>query len=91
MLKEKKNSIIDMVRQIFSTYEVFHGEPVSPPTEIVKNIIRVILSVCPECFHLKMKVTNKDICDQVLDRVVERMYKIAEKELKKRKEIEYIS
>ena len=91
MLKDKKNPIVEMVRQIFRAYEIFYGEPASPPTEIIKKTIRIIIQVCPESMHMRLKISNKDVCDQVLDRVVERMYKIAEKELIKGKDIKYIS
>lgn len=91
MLKNKKTLIVAMVNLIFGAYEVFHGEPASPPIDIVKKTIRIIIEVCPESIHLRLKTSSKDVADQVLDRVVEKIYKVAERELIKRKAITYIS
>lgn len=88
MLKRKK-AIVSLVTFIFRTYEVFYGEPSAPPIEIVKKIIRIIVEVSPESTHLRLRAGA--LHDQVIDRVVERLYKIAEKELRKEKIIEYIS
>ena len=88
MLKEKKSSIVMMVRFIFRTYEIFHGEPSAPPVEIIKQIIKVIVEISPMSVHLRMKCPG--LCNQVLDRVVEKIYRLAEKELKEKGEISYI-
>lgn len=91
MMKDKKNPIVTMVRMIFRAYEVFHGKPAFPPIDIVKKTIRIIIEVCPESMHLRLKTSSKDVADQVLDRVVEKIYKVAERELVERKDITYIS
>ena len=78
-----------MVRFIFKTYEIFHGEPSAPPVDIIKKIIKVIVEVSPKAVRLRVKYPP--LCDQVLDRVVEKIYRLAEKELEERKEISYIS
>jgi len=92
MLKNKKKPIAVMVNLIFGAYETFHGRPASPPPEITKKIIRIIIELCPESMHMRLKIHSKDVCDQVFDRVVERIYRIAEKELKTERYIEkYIS
>lgn len=89
MLKEKKGAIVEMVRFIFRTYEIFYGEPSAPPVDIIKKIIKVIVEISPESVFLCVKYP--DLRDQVLDRVVEKIYRFAEKELKEREEIGYIS
>ena len=89
MLKEKKGSIVKMVLFIFKTYEIFHGEPSAPPVDIIKKIIKVIVEISPKAVHLRVKYPG--LCGQVLDRVVEKIYRLAEKELQERKEISYIS
>ena len=89
MLKEKKGAIVEMVRFIFRTYEIFYGEPSAPPVDIIKKIIKVIVEISPKSVSLRVKYP--DLRDQVLDRVVEKIYRLAEKELKERKEISYIS
>lgn len=91
MLKDKKNPIVAMVRLIVRAYEVFHGESASPPIDIVKKTIRIIIEVCPEYLHMRLKTSSKDVSDQVIDRVVEKIYKIAERELVKDESIKYIS
>ena len=88
MLKRKK-AIVSLVTFIFRTYEVFYGEPSAPPIEIVKKIIRIILEVSPQSTHLRLSASN--LHDQVIDRVVERLYKIAEGEIRKSKIVDYVS
>lgn len=90
MLKEKKDSIVSMVRLAFRTYEVFYGEGASPPGNIIRKIIRIIIEVSPEAIHLGLS-TRDDIYDKVVERVVEKIYKIAENELLRRKEINYVA
>lgn len=89
MLKEKKSAIVKMVLFIFKTYEIFHGEPSGPPVDVVKKIVRVIVEISPKSIHLIVKYPK--LSNQVLDRVVEKIYRIAEKELKKGEKISYIS
>jgi len=79
-----------MVRSIFAAYEQFYGKPSSPPIDIIKRVIRTIIEISPEALNLLLD-KDADICGKVLDRVVERIYKTAENELLKQKEIEYIS
>ena len=89
MLKEKKGPIIETVRFIFRTYEVFHGKPESPPTDIIKAMIKVLISILPQSVRLSLRYPK--FHDQVLSRVVEKIYRLAEKELREREEIKYIS
>jgi len=90
MMKNKKESIVSMVRLIYRAYEVFYGAPSSPPIDIIKKIIMIFIEISPEYVWLRLNVPA-DVAEQVLNRVIEKVYKIAEAELIKRKELDYIS
>lgn len=88
MLKEKESEIIEMVRHILRAYECFYGEPNAPTPDIIKKIIKTILEVSPEGMRLQIKYS--EVSDKVINRVVEKIYYIAVKELKGKGDIKYI-
>lgn len=91
MLKVKKKAIVEMVRFVFRVYEIFHGESSAPPVEVIKKIVKTLVEISPESVHLRMKCQNRELVDQVINRAVEKIYRLAERELKKGKDIRYIS
>ena len=80
-----------MVLHIFQAYELYHGKPFSPPVEIIKKVIRVIIDVSPEAMRMRLKMKDSKNNDMVIDRVVEKIYYMAQKKLEANGGIRYIS
>lgn len=80
--------MVQMVLHLFNAYEAFY-EKSSAPDEVIKKIIKTIVEISPEAFRLRVKYHGSS--DLVLDRVVEKIYRLAIKELEKREKINYIS
>lgn len=90
VLSKKRTEAISMVRFIIRTYEVFYGDSAPPPVDVVKKVLRVLLEFSPESINVLLD-KGPEVHDKVLDRVVEKIYKMAEAELVKEGAIRYIA
>jgi len=89
-IKRQKDSIVAMVVCFYRAYEYYYGIPCSPPIDLIKRFIRELISISPEAVNLRMEV-EKEIWKKVIDRVVEKTYKTAERELLETKAVAYIA
>ncbi len=88
IIEEKETDIIEMVAHLFEAYEIYYGKSNPPPIDVIKRAIRLIIEVSPEATILMVKYSR--LVDKVLDRVVEKIYFSAEKQLEEMGYITYI-
>jgi len=89
-IKEDKDYITKMILHMYRAYEYYYGPPSSPPIDLIKEWIKLLIQLSPEAVNLRME-TEKEIWDRCINRVVEKIYKTAEKELVKTEEMAYIA
>jgi len=86
MIEKKKKSIPEVLLHAARALECFHGLASHP--DVLKKLIREIISIAPEVVKLYTYDLPKELREDIINRVVEKIYNIAEDELLKIKAVE---
>ena len=78
-IKNNEREIKEMIAHLFEAYQAYYGKYSSPPIDVIKKSIKLIIEVSPEV--TRMKVMDINNVEAVINRVVEKIYFKAEKSM----------